>query len=86
MLLAETVLAESLDDLAGHFVDVILIRCFDLKVEVGAVIVADGSIAFYDRLAVLKQMRDIFVVVFLHQVHGSKDVLVIKIGLLVVAS
>ena len=65
VLLGRTILAQSFDRFAGHFVYVIIIVCFNFKVIIRAVIEADGSITFYNVAAFLKEMADVFIIVLL---------------------
>ena len=71
---------------AGHFIHVIVIRGFDLKVEVGTVIITDRGISFYNRPALLIEMADIGIIMLLHEIHRPEDMDIIKIGGLIIVS
>lgn len=67
----------------GHFIHIIVIFRFCFKIIVAAVIEADGSVPLYDVSALFKQVGDVSVIMFLHDVHGPHDMHVIKPGLFV---
>ena len=78
MLLGETVFSKSLDPFTGIFIDIILIRLFDLAIKICTVIVTDGRISIDDLVAHLIEVGDVVIIMLFHDVHETQDMLVVK--------
>ena len=83
MLFGGAIFAQAPDRFPGHLIHIIVIFRFCFKIIVAAVIKADGSVPFYDVSAFFKQVGDVFVIMFLHDIHGPHDMHIIKPGLFV---
>lgn len=86
MLLTASVFSEALYEFPGHFINVVIVGRFNLKVEIRTVIITDRAVALYDIIAMLKEMRYVFVIMLLHQIHRSENVPITEIRLFVVAA
>ena len=78
MLLGETVFSKSLDPFTGIFIDIILIRLFDLAIKICTVIITDGRISIDDFVAHLIEVGDVVIIMLFHDVHETQDMLVVK--------
>lgn len=84
MVLGRPVFAQPLYYFTGYFIYVILIFGFNFKVVVGAIVKAYGSIPPYDTAAFLKEMGNVLIVMFFHEIHRPQDVDVFELRLLIV--
>jgi hypothetical protein len=85
MLFGDPVFPEPFYQFSRDFVKIIFIRRFRLKIKVGAVIIAYGSVSSDDAAAGIIQTGNVFVIMGSHNIQRTVYVLIVKRGLLIIA-
>ena len=70
----------------GHFVNDILILVLALAVKVCAVVIKDGSVAFYDIAAVVEQPFQVIMIMVGQQIHETQHILMGEEGRFIIVN